>query len=54
MPIPASDPIVNVRVVTPFDDLNRVDHGAMARNVQRWLATPATDFLVGSQTGEES
>ncbi|MEO1983125.1 MAG: dihydrodipicolinate synthase family protein, partial [Fuerstiella sp.] len=26
---------------------------ALERNVQRWLATPATGFLVGSQTGEE-
>ncbi|MEO2016251.1 MAG: dihydrodipicolinate synthase family protein [Fuerstiella sp.] len=53
MPIPASDPIVNVPLVTPFDQLDRVDHAAMERNVQRWLTTPATGFLVGSQTGEE-
>jgi dihydrodipicolinate synthase/N-acetylneuraminate lyase len=53
MPIPASDPIVNVPIVTPFDDVDHVDHGALARNVERWLKTPATGFLVGSQTGEE-
>lgn len=53
MPIPTSDPIVNVPIVTPFDDADRVDHDALTRNVQRWLATPAAGFLVGSQTGEE-
>lgn len=53
MPIPASDPIVNIPIVTPFDDADRVDHDALARNMQRWLGTAATGFLVGSQTGEE-
>ena len=53
MPIPDSDPIVNIPVVTPFDDLDRVDHNALSRNVRRWLDTPATGYLVGSQTGEE-
>ncbi len=53
MPIPASDPIVNVPIVTPFDAMDRVDHEALAGNVGRWLATPARGFLVGSQTGEE-
>lgn len=53
MSLPASDPIVNLPLVTPFDDADRVDHDALARNVERWLATPVTGFLVGSQTGEE-
>ena len=53
MPVPASTPIVNVPIATPFDDRDRVDHAALEHNVQRWLATPATGFLVGSQTGEE-
>jgi len=53
MPIPATDPIVNVPIVTPFDENDRVDHDALARNVERWLETPAAGFLVGSQTGEE-
>lgn len=53
MPIPDTDPIVNIPVVTPFDDADQVDHNALGRNVERWLATPATGFLVGSQTGEE-
>ncbi|MCH8148450.1 MAG: dihydrodipicolinate synthase family protein [Planctomycetes bacterium] len=54
MPIPPSDPIVNIPIVTPFDELDRVDHNALARNIERWLATPAAGFLVGSQTGEEA
>ena len=53
MPIPVADPIVNIPVVTPFDTQDRVDHNALDRNVARWLTTPATGFLVGSQTGEE-
>ncbi len=53
MPIPTSDPIVNVPVVTPFDAADRVDHDALSRNMERWLMTPAAGFLVGSQTGEE-
>ena len=53
MPIPASDPIVSVPIATPFDEQDRVEHDALARNIERWLTTPATGFLVGSQTGEE-
>jgi len=53
MPIPVADPIVNIPVVTPFDAADGVDHDALGRNVERWLTTPATGFLVGSQTGEE-
>ena len=47
------DPIVNIPIVTPFNDDDRVDHDALSRNVERWLNTSATGFLVGSQTGEE-
>ncbi len=53
MPIPTTAPIVNVPLATPFNDADRVDHDALARNIQRWLGTPITGFLVGSQTGEE-
>ncbi len=53
MPIPTSNPIVNIPLVTPFDDADRVDHDALSSNVERWLQTPARGFLVGSQTGEE-
>ncbi len=53
MPIPSTDPIVNIPIVTPFDEADRVDHDALGRNVERWLRTKAGGFLVGSQTGEE-
>ncbi len=53
MPIPDSDPIVVAPVVTPFDAGDRVDHDALARNVERWLKTPLGGFLIGSATGEE-
>lgn len=49
----SSDPIVNIPIVTPFDEADRVDHEALSRNIERWMATPALSFLVGSQTGEE-
>jgi 4-hydroxy-2-oxoglutarate aldolase len=53
MPIPTSDPIINVPLATPFDSADRVDHDAVARNTERWLETPLDCFLVGSATGEE-
>lgn len=49
----SSDPIVNIPIVTPFNDTDQVDHEALSRNVERWMKTRATGFLVGSQTGEE-
>jgi dihydrodipicolinate synthase/N-acetylneuraminate lyase len=49
----SSDPIVNIPIVTPFDESDQVDHDALSRNIERWMKTPATGFLVGSQTGEE-
>ncbi len=53
MAIPSEDPIVNIPIVTPFDEQDRVDHDALVRNMERWQTTPATGFLVGSQSGEE-
>ena len=53
MSIPVEDPMVSVPLVTPFDAAERVDHDGLAANVARWLKSPATGFLVGSQTGEE-
>jgi dihydrodipicolinate synthase/N-acetylneuraminate lyase len=49
----SSDPIVNIPMAIPFDESDQVDHAALSRNVERWMKTPATGFLVGSQTGEE-
>jgi len=49
----STDPIVNIPMAIPFDESDQVDHAALSRNVERWMKTPATGFLVGSQTGEE-
>jgi dihydrodipicolinate synthase/N-acetylneuraminate lyase len=45
VPIPQVDPIVNIPMITPFDDQDRIDHDAIARNVEKWLAieTPIDD-----------
>ncbi len=53
MPIPDSDPVVTIPMATPFDAADRVDHDALAHNVQRWLRTPLAGFIIGSATGEE-
>ena len=53
MPIPESDPFVTIPMVTPFDDQDQVDHDAIARNISRWMETPLSGFIVGSQSGEE-
>ena len=53
MPIPDSDPIINIPMITPFDDDDRVDLDAVARNVERWMQTPLGCFLVGSASAEE-
>jgi len=53
MPIPDSDPIINIPMITPFDDADRVDLDAVARNVERWMQTPLGCFLVGSASAEE-
>ena len=53
MPIPDRVPMICVPMVTPFDDKDRVDHDAIAFNLDRWKNTPLTAFLVGSQSGEE-
>lgn len=53
MPIPNIDPIVAVPMVTPFDANDQVDYEAAERNVERWLATPAQGFIIGTQSGEE-
>lgn len=53
MPIPELNPIITVPMVTPFDEEDRIDYDAVERNIERWLATPLSGFLVGSQSGEE-
>ncbi|HJO82653.1 MAG: dihydrodipicolinate synthase family protein [SAR202 cluster bacterium] len=53
MPILISDPIVVAPTPTPFDSDDRVDHDALSRNIERWLATPLSGFVLGTANGEE-
>lgn len=53
MPIPHDNPVVAMPMVTPFDNHDQVDFSAAQSNVERWLSTPASGFIVGSQSGEE-
>ncbi len=39
---------------TPFTDAGDVDLDAMARNVERWLQTPLSGFVLGTANGEEN
>ena len=53
MTIPDTDPIVVAPTPTPFDSGDQVDHDALARNVERWLTTPLSGFVLGTANGEE-
>ena len=54
MPVPQQDPIVVAPMPTPFRDDDSVDYKAIERNVQRWLATPLSGFVLNSENGEEA
>ena len=53
MPIPSSHPIVVAPSPTPFTADDKVDHAAIERNVQNWLKTPLSGFVLNSENGEE-
>jgi dihydrodipicolinate synthase/N-acetylneuraminate lyase len=53
MPIPDAAPLVTIPMATPFDGNDQVDHPAIQRNVERWLKSPLSGFIVGTQSGEE-
>lgn len=53
MTIPDTNPIVVAPTPTPFDSEDRVDFDALARNVERWLKTPLSGFVLGTANGEE-
>ena len=54
VPVPTTDPIVIAPSPTPFDSDDRVDLAAVERNVERWLKTPLSGFMLNSENGEES
>ena len=51
--IPNADPIVVAPTPTPFDSEDRVDYDVLGRNVERWLKTPLSGFVLGTANGEE-
>ena len=53
MPVPDSDPIVVAPTPTPFASDDAVDYGALARNIERWLETPLSGFVLTTANGEE-
>lgn len=53
MPIP-DDPIMVAPTPTPFAEDDSVDFGAIERNVERWLKTPLSGFVLNSENGEEA
>jgi len=53
MPIPTTHPIVVAPSPTPFKSDDSVDHAAIERNVEKWLKTPLSGFVLNSENGEE-
>ncbi|MCH8910279.1 MAG: dihydrodipicolinate synthase family protein [Chloroflexi bacterium] len=53
MPIPTNNPIVVAPSPTPFKGDDSVDHAAIERNVEKWLKTPLSGFVLNSENGEE-
>lgn len=54
MPVPADDPILTAPSPTPFTPDDAIDFQAIERNVERWLATPLSGFMLNSENGEEA
>lgn len=54
MTIPTDDPIVVAPMPTPFTADDNVDFSAIEGNVQRWLKTPLSGFVLNSENGEEA
>lgn len=53
MPVPAHDPIIVAPTPNPFRSDESIDLEKLARNIERWLKTPLSGFVVGSYGGEE-
>lgn len=53
MAVPDDDPIVVAPTPTPFGADDAVDYGALERNIDRWLSTPLSGFVLTTANGEE-
>ncbi|MGE0757518.1 MAG: dihydrodipicolinate synthase family protein [Pirellulaceae bacterium] len=47
-------PLVVAPSPTPFRDDDAVDYSSIERNVNRWLETPLSGFVLNSENGEEA
>ncbi len=54
MPTSTRDILVVAPSPTPFRDDDSIDFAAIEHNVQRWLETPLSGFVLNSENGEES
>lgn len=53
MAVPDEDPIIVAPMPTPFDEDGKVDYGAIERNIERWISTPLSGFVLTTANGEE-
>ena len=54
MAVPWVDPIIVAPTPTPFDEWGAdVDYDALERNIERWLRTPLSGFVLTTANGEE-
>ncbi|MBI4305387.1 MAG: dihydrodipicolinate synthase family protein, partial [Chloroflexi bacterium] len=53
MSIPTQDPIIVAPTPNPFRADESIDHDRLARNIERWLKTPLSGFVMNSYGGEE-
>lgn len=53
MKILDSQPLIIAPMPTPFRPNGSVDYGAIAHNIDQWLLTPLSGFVLGSVGGEE-
>lgn len=53
MPVPDKDPIVVAPTPMPLREDDSLDHDKLARNIERWLDTDLSGFVVVSYGGEE-
>ena len=47
------DPIIVAPTPTPFGEDGEVDYGALERNIERWLGTRLSGFVLTTANGEE-
>lgn len=49
-----ADPVVIAPSPTPFTDDDKIDLPAIERNVEKWIDSPLTGFVLNSENGEET